>query len=194
MSTVKNSPYYENLIQQVINNSISPNWETAVLEWELYDFEEDETLLSSCICGKEKLRYLFTIRNMNNGKFLYPIGSSCIKRFERQDLNEVVTIKEELFRLLHALEKGEYIKLSSDLFSRRLLNYFYEEGVFRANSFNGFDPKSDYLFLLKMFNKRDKNNLSVAQSKKITAIIMNSVRPYLRSILRDKVKHRREDL
>jgi len=191
---MKNSPCYENWIQQVINNSVSANWETALLEWKLYDFEEDKTLLSSCICGKEKLRYLFTIRNINNGRILYPIGSSCTKRFERKDLDEVVTMKEELFRLLHDLEKGEYIKLSSDLFSRRLLNHFFEEGVFRSNSYNGFDPESDYFFLLKMFNRRDKNNLALAQSKKISAIIMNAVRPYLRSILRDKVKHRREGL
>jgi len=87
---MKNSPCYENWIQQVINNSVSANWETALLEWKLYDFEEDKTLLSSCICGEEKLRYLFTIRNINNGRILYPIGSSCTKRFERKDLDEVL--------------------------------------------------------------------------------------------------------
>jgi len=77
MGTNKNSVYYRNLIQHVINNSEASNWENVVLEWEVFDCEEDETIQSSCICGKEELRYLFAIRNTRNGNFLYPIGSSC---------------------------------------------------------------------------------------------------------------------
>ena len=69
----RNSAYYRNLIQRVIDNSESDIWESAVFEWEIFDWEEDETLESSCICGKENLRYLFTIRNTLNGNILYPI-------------------------------------------------------------------------------------------------------------------------
>lgn len=194
MGTNKNSVYYKNLIQRVIDNSEASDWESAVLEWEVFDCEEDETLLSSCVCGKEELRYLFTIQNTRNGNTLYPIGSSCIKKFERDDLNDDVSIKEQLFRLLHAIENNEYITLSSDLFSRKLLGYLYDEGAFQANSYNGFDPEVDYDFLLKMFNKRDKDSISTQQHRKISAIIMSSIRPYLRSVLKDKIKHRKEGL
>lgn len=190
MGTNKNSSYYQNLIKRVIDNSETSDWESAVFEWEVFDCEEDEFLESSCICGKEKLRYLFTIRNLRNGNTLYPIGSSCIKKFERDDLNEDTSIKEQLFRLLHALENKEFITLSSNLFSRKLLGHLFDEGVFQANSYNGFDPEVDYEFLLKMFNKRDKNRISASQQRKISAIIMSSIRPYLRLVLMDKVKHK----
>ena len=70
------SVYYENLKKNVIEHSQADDWHSAVNEWEIDDVEEDETLTESCVCGKENLRYLFTIRNEFNGKKLYPIGSS----------------------------------------------------------------------------------------------------------------------
>jgi len=192
MGINRNSIYYMNLIERVIDKSEALNWENAVLEWEVFDCEEDETLQSSCICGKEELRYLFTIRNTRNGNLLYPIGSSCIRKFERDDLDEDASIKEQLFKLLHAIEKSEFITLSSDLFSRKLLFYFYDEDVFKPNSYNRYNPEVDYEFMLQMFNKRNKDSISTLQRGKISAIIMDSIRPYLRAVLKDKIKHRRE--
>ena len=75
----RKSKFYEALIEEVVYNSVSDIWEEAVEEWEIYDVKEDETLETSCICGHDHLRYLFTIENKLNGRFLYPIGSSCIK-------------------------------------------------------------------------------------------------------------------
>ena len=188
----RNSSYFRNLIERVIDNSEASNWEDAVLEWEVFDCEEDETLQSSCICGKEELRYLFTIRNTQNGNFLYPIGSSCIRKFERDDLDEDVSIREQLFKLLHAIENNEFITLSSDLFSRKLLFYFYDEDVFKPNSYNRYNPEVDYEFMLQMFNKRNKDSISTLQQRKISAIIMDSIRPYLRAVLKDKINRRME--
>ena len=59
-----------------------------MLEWDITDWDEDYYLETSCLCGKENLRYLFTITNRENGNRLEPIGSQCIKKFERKDLNE----------------------------------------------------------------------------------------------------------
>lgn len=137
-----------------MENSIGDDWESAVMEWEIEDCIEDEELKSSCICGKENLRYLFTIHNIYNHNILEPIGSSCIKKFGRIDLNEQVSVSEKLFQLMHAIEKGEYISLTSEYFSRNLLR-----------------------FMLKMFNKRTAPTYK--QDAKIKAIIMNSIRPYL---------------
>ena len=75
--------YVQNLIVRVIDASEADTWENAVQEWEIVDCEEDEDLTESCVCGKEELRYLFTIRNVYNGNLLFPIGSSCIKKFGR---------------------------------------------------------------------------------------------------------------
>jgi hypothetical protein len=181
--------YYNNLISGVIDLSESATWERAVLEWDIVDCEEDEFLESSCVCGKENLRYLFTIENRENGNELFPIGSSCIKKFERSDLSDEASVREQLFRLLHAIENNDFIILSSEFFSRRLLGFLYEADAFDANEYNGYDPEVDYEFLLKMFNKRDKDTISPAQNRKISAIILGSLKPYLKDLLRDKIRH-----
>lgn len=181
----RNSAYYRNLIQRVIDNSESDIWESAVFEWEIFDWEEDETLESSCICGKENLRYLFTIRNTLNGNILYPIGSSCIKKFERADLDEEAAVKEQLFKLLHAIENNRFLTLSSEFFSRKLLRHLYEIGAFKPTQYNNYNPEEDYQFMLDMFNKRSR---TMKQEKKETAIILNSIKPFLYEMLQNKVR------
>ena len=74
--------YKENLINTVINNSESDNWEDAVKEWDIVDVEENLDCAGQCTCGKEGLRYLFTIKNRINNHIIYPIGSSCISKFD----------------------------------------------------------------------------------------------------------------
>ena len=180
-----NSRYYSNLINTVVEYSNSEYWEDAVNEWYIYDCEEDEELESSCICGKENLRYLFTIKNELNGNELYPIGSSCIKKFGREELYEEASIHEGLFKLLHAIEQNDYICLSSDYFSRKLLLFLFDEGVFDT-PYNHYNGEQDYLFMLKMFNKRDKTNITRHQDRKIKAIIVNSIIPYLRRKLKQR--------
>ncbi|MGB7606102.1 MAG: hypothetical protein WBL93_11590 [Lutisporaceae bacterium] len=180
--------YRENLIERVLEASENQYWDSAVLEWEIVDCDEDDTLSASCICGKEELRYLFTIQNAKNGNTLYPIGSSCIKKFEREDLNEKASIQEKLFKLYHAIIQFNYITLSAESFSRKLLKYLFENGVFKATKFNDFNPEVDYEFMLKMFNKRDKDTITTKQQRKINAIIMTSIRPYLVEQLREKIK------
>lgn len=178
------SSYYRRLIETVLRYSDATEWNAAVLEWCIDDVEEDETQQESCICGKENLRYLFTIRNIINGNTLYPIGSSCIKKFERSDLDEEVAVKEQLFKLLHAIEGRNFLTLSSDFFSRKLLRYLYDIGAFKATLYNDFEPYDDYQFMLDMFNKRNRTD---KQEKKATAIILNSVKPFLQDMLKDKI-------
>ena len=75
------SSYTENLINQIIEASDGKDWDSAVSEWVIEDCIEDEDHSSCCICGKEELRFLYTIRNQYNGKELFPIGSRCIRKF-----------------------------------------------------------------------------------------------------------------
>lgn len=179
--------YRTNLIQKVLDKSESNMWDSAVVEWVIDDCEEDDSLQWSCVCGKENLRYLFTIRNTRNGNTLFPIGSSCIRKFDRDDLNEEVSIQETLFKLFHAIEDGSFITLSSEFFSRKLLRYLYNKDVFQANEYNNYNPKIDYEFMLKMFNKRNKASITLNQQRKINAIIMTSIRPYLAEQLKNKI-------
>lgn len=179
------SMYLKTLVKDVIDNSEASDWKAAVDEWEITDVEEDENLEESCICGKDGLRYLFTIKNTLNGKVLYPIGSSCIKKFGRDELADEVNVKERMFKLLHAVEENQFLELSSKYFSRKLLKYLYDSGAFAPTKWNGFDPEKDYQFMLDMFNKKD---VSEKQNKKATAIILNSIKPFLQGKLADKVK------
>ncbi|MCL2403475.1 MAG: hypothetical protein FWC86_04525 [Coriobacteriia bacterium] len=165
------STYSQNLVKVVLDASEANSWKRAVLEWEIADCEKDDCLETSCICGKENLRYLFTIRNDSNDNELFPIGSSCIKKFERADMKEAAALSEQLFRLLHAIEGGKFISLSSEFFSRKLLAHLHELDVFQATEFNNYQPVQDYEFLLKMFNKRNKDSITAAQNKKLKQLL-----------------------
>lgn len=180
------SSYYNILIEIVLDLSDSKEWEVAVNEWKIDKCEEDDNLETSCVCGKENLRYLFTIVNSQNGNTLYPIGSSCIKKFDRHDLNDVTTIYEKLFILFRAIENNEFIKLSPEFFSRKVIKYLYEEGAFLPSSYNNNHPETDYEFLLKMFNKKNKDAITQNQGKKIRAIIISSIKPYLVNKLKSR--------
>ena len=177
----------DTLIKTVINNSESDTWRDAVEEWEIIDCREDAYADSYCICGKEDIKYLFTIRNVVNGHILFPIGSSCIKKFQRKDLDEITKLSQDRFKLLHAIEDGKYISLTSELFSRKLLKDLYEEGAFN-NEHNHYNGYSDYKFMLKMFNKRKKEDITPKQQGKINAVIVASIKPYLQKQLKDKIK------
>lgn len=80
--------YTDNLIGTVIGLSVADDWEGARREWEIVGCEVDETHSATCVCGKEGLRYVYTIVNTETGETLSPIGSSCIKKFEQSDMDE----------------------------------------------------------------------------------------------------------
>lgn len=181
------SAYVKKLIGTVICNSESDTWQEAVAEWEIFDCEEDESCSEECICGKENIKYLYTIRNVINGNKLFPIGSSCIQKFNRTDLNEETSLREGMFKLLHAVEENKYLTLSSELFSRKLLKWLYEKDAFDTE-YNHNDGEADYEFMLKMFNKRDKSSITINQEKKIKAVLLNSVKPFLKNSLSEKIK------
>ena len=179
--------YRENLIEVVIKNSISKSWESAVLEWEIDDCEEDENRSEMCVCGKEGLRYLYTICNKINSRRLFPIGSCCIKKFDRADLNEEISVREGMFKLLHAVSDNKFIELTTEFFSKKLIAALFEEGAFDTE-YNNFDGTRDYEFLIKMFNKRKKEDITPNMWKKIRAIIAYSIKPYLEEQLSNKIR------
>jgi len=170
----------ETLKKVVIDASESDFWEEAVDEWEILECDIDDDMESMCICGKEGLKYCFTIKNQFNGKILYPIGSSCINQFGRNDLRQIVSVYEQLFNIRTKYNNRKKIELQ-DL-SRKLLYFLYEENVFKPTSYNHFRPKEDYDFLLTMFNQR--RDPTEKQQAKINAIIINSIIPYIQRMER----------
>lgn len=167
----------EVLQRAVIDSSSSTAWAAAVTEWEVVDLEEDPAGEGVCVCGQTNLVKLFTISNRINGSQLYPIGSVCVNKFGLADLDRQI----DLFSSLHALRKaimgGETIALTSDYFSRAMLEHFYFTGVFTADQWNGGDGENDYTFLTKMFNKRNKDSITGPQLRKIYMLLQRKVMP-----------------
>ena len=180
---MKKNEYFKNLCSKVLSKSESANWEDAVKEWKISDWEEDATLSQSCICGKEHLRYLFTIVNEINGNALYPIGSTCIHKFNRSELDDEASNITAMYKLYDAINNHEFITLSSKYFSKKLLYYLYKKGAFEENEYNEFSSYNDYAFLLKMFMKRNKTNITKNQQGKINAIIYKSIIKFLKNNL-----------
>lgn len=171
------------LIDAVLEKSVADTWANAVREWYVVGVDEDEDATGKCVCGKEGLRYLFEIRNRHNGNTIWPIGSKCIEKFEDQDMNTDVKCWLGVLKLVdRAVRYGRrrHISLFEDkkLFSRRLIWFMYEQGVFEPDRYNGFDPRNDAEFLVDMFNKHDPPTKS--QRKKAQAIIDKRVYPFLR--------------
>lgn len=176
---------FEQLVKVVLSKSESKRWEDALKEWDLYDTDEDEDASSVCVCGKTGIRYLHKIKNIINHKTIYPVGSCCIKKFNRADLNEKISVKEKLFKLYHAVEQKEYLNLDTEIFSRKLINYLYEQGAFDSSN-PIFPAESNHSFFLEMFNKRNKEDITEAQHRKIRAIMINNIIPFVRKQLAGK--------
>ena len=173
------SSYMKNLIEPILKASVSNDWETAVLEWDIINCEEDESAETNCMCGHEGIRYLFYIRNKLNGTSIAPIGSKCIKKFGRKDLASEVDVQERLFKLFDAIMKHERIELDTTYFSRKLLLYLREESAIDV---------SDHGFLLDMFNKRDKDAITSRQQRKIDGVLCYRIKPFLQQRLAAKKK------
>ena len=173
----RHSAYINNLIEPILKASVSDCWETAVLEWDICDCEEDESAETNCMCGHEGIRYLFYIRNRLNETTFGPIGSECIKKFGRKDLASEVDVQERMFRLFEAIMNQKRVELDTTYFSRKLLLYLHEKGAIDS---------SDYAFLLDMFNKRDKDAMTIRQKSKINAVLGFSIKPFLQQRLAAK--------
>jgi hypothetical protein len=160
------SKYQENLIKTVMDKSWGNTWKEAVQEWDIIDCAEDNSLSRSCICGKEQIKYLYRLHNRKTNQWLFPIGSSCIKKFQRKDLQEKTATTEAMFKLLHAVGNNQYLQLSSDLFSRKLLKELYDQGAFKATSYNHYNPN----FVHKEYNSLTKMKEDSIVECKITKI------------------------
>lgn len=171
---------FESLKGTVLEYSESDCWEGAVVEWEITRCHIDDDMRGVCICGQEDLRYCYTIQNQLNGHILYPIGSSCILKFERSELKQIIRIYDQLFHIRTKFYNHEKITLPD--FSRALLKFFLAADVFQESTYNNYNSKNDYNFLLKMFNRRSEP--TPRQQAKINAIIINSIIPFIKTMER----------
>ncbi|MEU2201647.1 hypothetical protein [Isoptericola sp. NPDC019482] len=172
---------FEALADAVVAASDADRWDQAVLEWQVVSVARDPHADGVCVCGQTRLVSLFTIENTRNGEMLFPIGSSCVNQFGRADLDRQVDLWERLLALRQAIDARQPIRLTTEYFSRAMLDHLYESGAFPPDEWNGGDGWKDYDFLLKMFNKRDKAAITDGQQRKIYMLLTRKVIPFVRS-------------
>lgn len=168
--------YFKALQQLVVASSVSKTWGTAVLEWTVVDLEEDPSGQGICVCGHPNLVQMYTIENVRNGDQLYPIGNVCVRKFGRRDLISEATLFSQIQNLRKAINTG--LDAFPEYFSRAMLKYLNSEGLFTPDRW---DDDGGYEFLLKMFNKRNQDEITSSQRRKIHALLTSKVFPFILS-------------
>lgn len=165
------------LASAVVAASVASRWAQAVSEWQVVSAAYDPARSGVCVCGQTGLARLFTIENERNHRRLSPIGSTCVNLFGRADLDQQVDLFDQLLSLRNAIHRSERIGLTTEYFSRALLGHLYDAGAFTPDQWNHGDGRSDYEFLLKTFNKRNKDEITPAQHRKVSALVSRKVVP-----------------
>lgn len=172
--------FVKQLRRVIVKNSVADNWEEAVKEWQPIDLTYDPEVDSTCVCGHPNLFYLYTIKNMKNGKELFPIGSSCIQRFKRKELTSKIVSFEAVIAIYKAMMGWEPIEFTNKYFSRGLIDHIYERGGFKPNSFNYRNPSNDRDFMKSIFNKHYKYMISDSDWVRVDAIMKHCILPFIK--------------
>lgn len=171
----------QQLRERVIAASESDVWDEAVQEWDIAGAVDNGEPTETCACGQVGLRYLFTIKNRVTGETIFPIGSTCIRKFGVDALDDDIDAWQQAFALMAAAEKlgrGREVGLWDGAFSRKLIGFLAEQGAFDNDPDPRWEVKS---FLMRMFNARYRSG---AQVMRVKAIIHNDVYPWLRNLYR----------
>lgn len=187
---------FKDLVHEVMEKSSSDKWEDAAAEWHISGCNDREYPDGVCLCGKENIRWEYTLRNDVTGETIFPVGSVCIKKFGNEVLSDEVDCWKMTYKMVDAAAKkgrNEKISLFDDkgLFSRKLIGFFYDNEVFLPNKFNGYCGSHDADFMTKMFNKRSEP--TEKQRAKADAIVENQIYPFLRWAWKRRTEEESED-
>jgi hypothetical protein len=170
---------FEALRRAVIAASVADQWKTAVLEWEVESVEKHPTGEGECVCGQTNLLWMYTITNEAADTALFPIGSTCVNHFERTELNQQIAVFQKLVQLRSTAQEGTHITLTKEHFSRAVIDYLYDAGVFPDDEYNQGDGWNDWEFLRKMFGVRDKTTINRKQRYKIRILLDRKIIPFV---------------
>lgn len=187
----------ELLKETVVELSIADNWEEAKMEWtkaELVKIDADRK--QSCLCGHKSLKKVFAItRNDGSGIELSPIGSSCIEKFENEELTKSIKRAEKTYKLKKNL-KFEDLR---EVMDEEMLEDFYSKGYFKEDKENEFNPWNDYiLFKMALSRKNEERQLAYNKIERIIYVINDYLHPELNEIFdiesyKEKLKQWREE-
>lgn len=133
------------LIEQILENSEADTFETAKYEWAISDYEVNEN--EQCICGKTHIKYCYTIRNKINSNILFPVGSECIKKFERYDLSQSMKVFANKYTIF---------KNSGKKYDGKTFGYICENDPQYVQFLKENGKKKEYLKLVQFYDNSHK--------------------------------------
>lgn len=132
-----------------------------------------------CQGGEDNGWYVFLMKRLPDKEPDFAEGKSSGES-ERKELLETAGGYVRLLELLQAVEEDKFLTLSPELFSDKVLKELYDAGAFLPTRYNNYSPKEDYSFLVRMLHAKGKHRITWKQQGKIAAILINSIKPYLK--------------
>ena len=109
------------LVKKVLELSEVQDWEEAQHDWVVADVEEDVNCGGVCVCGKSGIRYKFTLLNTKTHKYLFYVGSKCVKYFDNKNLVDVAEAVDDDYTVFNP--RGEPTKVQGmkyiDIFNEK---------------------------------------------------------------------------
>jgi len=120
----------------ILQSSVSDKFELAAGEWYINSYQIVHGV--SCVCGQERCKYIYSIKNWHNEKTLFPIGSSCMQYFNWD---------EEEAQILSAYNKWHEKP------------YNNEGGPYHEITFNQIIKDVDYIHTIKYSSSAENKRL-----------------------------------
>ena len=175
-------PVRKSLHDAVLQASQANTWDQATKEWNEVSLIFNGIGRSNCICGNA-IKYAYELFNTVTGQRLFPIGNDCIRHFHRISLDLQLEEEEKLLRKLENLtrkvKKKEKIKVNKNDFDERLLKWFWEKGVFKANRGNQFAPEKDYQLFLEVFQGGSWTKAEPKKKARLEEVLEKCIKPFL---------------
>ena len=175
-------PVRKSLHDAVLQASKADTWDQATKEWNEVSLIFNGIGRSNCVCGNA-IKYAYELFNGVTGQRLFPIGSDCVRHFHRISLDQQLEEEEKLLRKVENLtrkaQKKGKVKATKSDFDERLLKWFWEKGVFKANRGNQFAPERDYQLFLEVFQGGSWTKAEPKKKARMEEVLEKCIKPFL---------------
>ena len=175
-------PVRKSLHDAVLQASKADTWDQATKEWNEVSLIFNGIGRSNCVCGNA-IKYSYELFNTVTAQRLFPIGSDCVRHFHRISLDQQLEEEEKLLRKVENLtrkaQKKEKIKVTKSDFDERLLKWFWEKGVFKANRGNQFALERDYQLFLEVFQGGNWTKADPKKKARMEEVLEKCIKPFL---------------
>ena len=175
-------PVRKSLHDAVLQASKADTWDQATKECNEVSLIFNGIGRSNCVCGNA-IKYAYELFNGVTGQRLFPIGSDCVRHFHRLTLDQQLEEEEKLLRKVENLtrkaQKKGKIKVTKSDFDEKLLKWFWERGVFKANRGNQFAPEKDYQIFLEVFQGRSWTKAEPKKKARLEEVLEKCIKPFL---------------